>query len=724
MLQAWFTDTGHPAGKDPYFLYAASNLGSMLSLVAYPAIVESHLTLSQQAWAWSIGFGVLMALTLGCAAILWTSRRSLAVAGLGGVSSTEVPLAAETAPQREEARALEAPTNWTRFRWLALAFVPSSLMMGATTFITTDVASVPLLWIIPLALYLLTFVIVFAHWPTWLSRRIERNGRLRGSKWLAMAVDPHWWFVWLQPILIAGLVAVFFDSGVHGMKCLVLLHLGTFFATAMVCHGELARSRPSAQYLTEFYIWMSLGGVVGGLFNGVVAPVLFGPMVPMQFRGIVEYPLVIVVACLLRPGIVTWLRGPFDLLVDGASGIFADPKSREIGRKAFAILVDISLGVAIATSILYATRESIDKWHYTAGLERFLREYVFKDVSVTTRHIVLLAGGLAALLVQLRPVRFAAAVATVLLAGHFWYGDVEGSIYTERSFYGVMRVRESADEVQDPVTKTQIEVTTHTLMHGSTNHGEQIRDPQWQRRPITYYASAAFSPVPVEDDCWSGPIGQTFDEIINPEVHREIGIVGLGTGTTASLRKPGQRFTYFEIDPYVVKIAKNNDLFSYLRDSDPQIDTPQASIRIELGDARLTMERMPDNHFDLLLIDAFSSDSIPMHLITKEAIGLYFQKLKKDGILLVHISNRHLNLRPVVGNVARSLGVHARCCDDENDWRIAKFASQVVILVRNQDRLGSLLQDKFWKEIKEEPKVGVWTDDFSNILTVLRWFED
>jgi hypothetical protein len=332
--------------------------------------------------------------------------------------------------------------------------------------------------------------------------------------------------------------------------------------------------------------------------------------------------------------------------------------------------------------------------------------------------VILGLSGLAALVFLFRPLRFGMMIALGLLAGHLWFHGSDGLIYTDRSFFGVMLVRERTCPMFDPddedsetaedepeLARTYVK---HTLIHGSTNHGEQSFHPLWRRKAITYYFP-------------SGPIGEVFTKLIDPQVNREIGIAGLGTGSTAAFGQPGQRITYFEIDAHVRRIAENPKLFSYLN------DTP-ADYEIVMGDARLSLEKQPDAKFDLLLMDAFSSDAIPIHMITKEAVELFFKKLKPGGILLVHISNRHLDLAPVVGNIARELGLVARLRGDrdispEEDVQ-GKFASDVVALVRDEKRLGSLARDSRWAEIPpDDPKhpVGVWTDDFSNILTVIEW---
>jgi hypothetical protein len=321
---------------------------------------------------------------------------------------------------------------------------------------------------------------------------------------------------------------------------------------------------------------------------------------------------------------------------------------------------------------------------------------------------------------QRRPVRFGATLGMVLVAKLWLFGFATSSIYEERSFFGVIRVREYVSDLEQGEKRIE-----HTLVHGSTNHGAQwatlakdTPEPRqrWlqakkSRTPITYYYR-------------TGPVGQVFTRLTDPVLTREIGVIGLGTGTTAAWGQPGQHVTYFEIDPMVVRISHAAQLFTYVTDAMAR----GVDVTVELGDARISLEddgRVPPGKLDLLIVDAFSSDAIPIHLVTREAIELYFRKLSANGILLVHISNRHLALAPVLGNLARELGYVCRLCNDnadDEDEAKGKFASEWVILVRNEKRLGSLATNSNWKPIPPDPRVGLWTDDFSNIVAVLKWF--
>jgi hypothetical protein len=477
---------------------------------------------------------------------------------------------------------------------------------------------------------------------------------------------------------------------------------------------------------------MSVGGVLGGLFNALVAP--------LTFREVWEYPLVVALACMLRPS--------------------PKPAKRpRVARWADIVLPMLLLAVMEVLFWLYYYRSRLNQiptflgaepWSLTwdwlnwvAGLnyvigwihQGLLRLNQIPELfggdpwqligptawRLGVETALLGFGGLVAFGLQRRPVRFGAAVGVVLVAKLWLFGSGTNTIYEERSFFGVIRVREYVTDLGEEGKRIE-----HTLVHGSTNHGAQWADlavdtpvprDRWSkakksRTPITYYYG-------------TGPVGQVFTRLADPVQTREIGVIGLGTGTTAAWGKPGQRVTYFEIDPMVVRISHAPQLFTYVTDAMAN----GVDVQVELGDARISLEddeRIPPGKFDLLIVDAFSSDAIPIHLLTKESIELYFRKLSANGILLVHISNRHLELAPVLGNLAGELGLVCRLCKDDNvsdeDETNGKFASDWVILVRSEKRLGSLAKNSDWKPIPPDARVGIWTDDFSNVVAVLRWF--
>ncbi len=608
MLQKWFSDTGHRSAKDPYFLYGASNLGSMLALLSYPVMIEPQLRLAEQSWVWAGGYGLLVVLTLGCAVILW--RSPVVVVG-----------------QRGQGAGLDGGSGLTvrrRVRWVVLSFVPSSLMLGVTTHLSTDITPIPLFWVVPLALYLLTFVLAFARRP----------------------ILPHLLMVRALPLVILPLLISIFLNLQQPLWLLILLHLLTFFVAAMVCHGELVKDRPPAEYLTEFYLWMSVGGVLGGLFNALVAP--------MVFSSVVEYSLAMVLACLLRPSTRPDEQKPLSRWLD-----FGLP---------------LALGILVA-GLIWAVKVSDLKpvWLSISlifGLPSVLC-FTFRD----------------------RPIRFGLGVAAVMLANVFYTSTLGHILHTERSFFGVNRI------MVDPEEKYRL------LFHGSTIHGWQSLDLFRSREPLSYFYR-------------TGPIGQLFTAFSGANAKPKVAIAGLGIGSMACYGEPEQQWTFYEIDPVVERIARDPQYFTYLRDCPPKIN-------VVLGDARLSLRRAPDRHYGFIFLDAFSSDAIPVHLLTREAIELYLTKLADGGILAFNITNRYLDLRPVLSDLARDAGLVCMAQDDsdisEAEKKSGKAASRWVVMARQQNDLSKLAQDQRWNVLTSRPGARVWTDNFSNILEVIRW---
>jgi hypothetical protein len=600
MLQRWFAATAHPAARDPYFLYGASNLGSIGALLAYPVLVEPQLRLAEQSRLWTAGYGVLAALVIGCALAL-------------GRSPTAAPtIAAEpgAAP----------PTPDVRFRWVALAFVPSSLMLGVTTYLSTDIVAMPLLWIVPLALYLASFVLTF-------------RARPRPSPEVVVAA---------MPIVLLLLVGTLLLHLPRPGWLLIPLHLLAFFVTALMCHGELARRRPATAHLTEFYLWLSVGGMLGGLFNTLVAPLVF--------RGVTEYPMAIALACLLLPAREEGSRPWLDVARPAALGLAV-------------------VGLIVSTRTLPASLDAL-RPALVIGLPVFL--------------CFTLAG---------RPLAFGLGVAALFLAIGVYDREGRQVLDTERSFFGVLRVTE------DPVVRRRV------LFHGTTMHGSQNLDAD-RRVPLTYYHP-------------SGPIGQVFTEWATARAPTEIAVVGLGAGSLASYGRAGQRWTFYEIDPAVARIARDPRYFTFLAESAAPFD-------VVLGDARRSLTLAPAHRYDLIVLDAFSSDAIPVHLITREAIDLYLAKLAEGGLLAFHVSNRHLRLLPVLARVADAEGLVHRARGDaptEEESLGGKLSSLWVVMARRTADLGPLAGDPRWTET--EPAVtratALWTDDFSNVLGAFTW---
>jgi spermidine synthase len=593
VLQRWFGASGDRASADPYFLYAAGNAGSLLGLLAYPFLVEPHLTLAQQSRLWLVGYGLFLALAGLCA------RRLLAVREAAALQAV-----------RSEAPA----TAWrVRLRWTALAALPSSLMLGTTSYLSASIASVPLLWVIPLALYLLSFVVAFARRSPLGLPAIGRA--LAVSTLLVLATILH-----VVELPIAALVAV---------------HAANLFLVALLVHRRLAMERPPVERLTEFYLLLSLGGVIGGVFNALIAPQIFS--------SIAEYPIAIVLALLLRPGRrgaakgAGPLRRSSDLLLPLAllCGLIAALAGLGVGSGGVRLL----LGLAVAAVALFARR----------------------------------------------PVRFALAAGALLLLATLG----QHGLYSERTFFGVLRVVEGPRQ-------------QHVFAHGTTIHGVESFAPGRLDVPLSYYSR-------------QGPLGQVF-AARGQELHR-VAVVGLGAGAIASYGRPGDRYTFYEIDPAVARIASKPGWFTYLAHS-------RADVRIVIGDGRLKLASAPDRSFDLIVLDAFSSDAVPVHLLTREAVELYLRKLAPGGVIAFHVTNQHLEMEPVIGGVAGALEL-AGIAETHDVSPVAARAgvthSHWVVVARDRVALGRLAEDRRWRTLDERPGRPVWTDQFSNILGVVKW---
>ncbi len=599
MLQRWLAATRLRRDGDPYVLYTASNAGSLMALVGYVALIEPNLTLRDQARLWAAGYAVLAILIVACAVALWR------------------------APGPPEAReAAGRPVVRERLRWAALAFAPSSLLLGVTTYLTTDLAPVPLLWVAPLILYLLSFIVAFAGPPAWARRAC------------ALAVSPA----------AVATLALMVRPGAVPLWATLAVHLATFFLAAAACHGELAATRPPAGRLTEFYLMLSLGGALGGLFNALIAPALF--------TWVAEYPLGLALAVLLVPAVSP--RGP--------RGRFARPLD---------VALPLLLGsMAYAVPRLWGGR--CPAW-------------------------VLLVPPFACLLFIRRPARFALGLAVVAAVIVDDQDAGRKVVLRERSFFGVLRV------------SSDFPPGMNTLAHGRIAHGMQRRSParSVRRVPLMYYFP-------------TGPIGQLFDAYQGTPVVGRVGVVGLGAGSLAGYGRPGQEFAFFEIDPAVARIARDPAYFHFLGDC-------LARWRVVLGDARLTLAREPDGSFDLIVLDAFSGDAIPVHLLTREALRLYLHKLADGGLIAMHISNSYLDLGPPVRELARDAGLAGldRHEDEtsvpENELAQGRMPSHWIILARRQADLARLAGRPGWRALDGRREASVWTDDYSDLVRHLKW---
>jgi hypothetical protein len=613
LLQAWFARTDHPSAANPYFLYAASNVGSFLALLAYPVLIEPLIRLGDQTKLWTGGFVILIALIAASGAMLWRTANG---------ASGRATAAGETS----------APPSWRDAAiWTALAAVPSGLLVAVTAHISTDVAAVPLLWVIPLALYLLTFVIVFSTRP----------------------LIPHSIAVMAQPVIVALLIAVIVLELTSSIALQAGAHILAFFAAAMVCHGELARRRPAPAHLTAFYMWMSFGGMIGGLSAGLIAPHVFS--------WVAEYPILIVLALLCRPGLAL-PQGNTRWLWLGA--------------------------IVIAAISLYALRESSERLGDSAKL--------FGTIALLAWLI----------LMWKRPLVSAAIVSFILVANIL--NNEDATAMSVRSFFGVHKITETASG------------NYRVLMHGTTIHGAERITPEepdeeeedangGEQKPaalggrpksLTYY--------------WDGsPMAQTIAAARQKNGGKtRIAVIGLGSGTLACQAKAGDTLTFYEIDPTVLRIARDRSIFSFVTSCAPDA-------KVVLGDARLTLADTPDGSYDIIIVDAFSSDAIPIHLLTREAMALYAKKIAPTGIVTMHLSNRHLELASVVAGIADANGLVARLNDTETEGTDDDkylFESTVAAVARRDEDFGVLTQSKYWVPLKPDPKQWVWTDDYSNIV--------
>ena len=590
LVQSWFTTTGHDDAENPYFLYAASNVGSLTALLLYPLAIESILGISWQTRIWSIGYAAFIPLMLGCAWLAWNSRPALH---------------ADVVPHS----AAGGHTWIERGTWILLAFVPSSLMLGVTTHLSNVVAPIPLLWTFPLALYLLTFILAFARRPIALST-IER----------------------VLPYVLLPLVLMLALQLRVDLVFYLALNLLAFFVLALVCHSRLALLRPSHLRLTEFYLCLSIGGALGGIFNTFVAPSIF--------PDLGEYPLAIVFACLATGALRG--RGRFQTILD-----FCWP---------------LALGALLAVSLIW-----IDK------------------------RIALGAALVAAFAAYGRSVRFAGSIGAIFVVSALVIHPFGNAIFGERNFFGIKWVL--ADEAGN----------YHLLIHSGTLHGIQSRDASRLRQPLSYYSRR-------------GPLGQAF-QALGVRLHgRSVAVVGLGAGAAACYADSSERWTFYEIDRQVIRIAENPKYFSFL-----SLCTPAAPVIA--GDARLELAAQRPVPNALMILDAYSADAVPTHLLTVEALDLYLRNLADDGVLLFNISNQYFDLRPVLGNLAAARGLAAYYQEDaiaeSTALQTGQFGSRWVAMARKSSDLASISSDARWKRLGSYAGVPLWTDDYSSLIRVL-----
>lgn len=670
LLQKWFAATGHPSAKDPYFLYAASNAGSLLVLLGYPLLAEPLLRVREQTWVFAGGFVLLLALTALC------GRAALRPLRPPALMAEPVPV--ETAP---------LPTDRNKFRWLLLAFVPSSLMLGVTTHLTTDIAAIPLLWVVPLGLYLLTFIVAFSKGGDRLRKPLHS----------------------LTPIVILLLVFVLSSSLPLPIGLLVLAHTGAYFVVSLAMHTELAAARPHPSHLTTFYLWVSVGGVAGGVVNGLLAPLLF----PLPL----EYGAVLVLACLLVP------RG------EPAAPPAAEPDPKA-GLK---LMLDGLVPFLMVILCMGLRFVMVQKFADAAGVQKNIGQWVgewltgvcrFSGVAVTidggTVGLLLTFGPpcLLAFVFADRPVRFTLGVLAVLFV-HYWLEFRNpAALVTTRTYFGVLIVQE---DVHWRLPGVNGEVRFRQLMHGTTLHGSQF-----PHDPVAEAVYPGLSQAPLMYYHRTGPVGDLFAGL---PTDGRVGMVGLGAGATAAYMNSGQAITFYEIDPKVVELVDGPKAhFTYLNDARDR----GASVTHVLGDARLTLARHTGDPYHLLIIDAFSSDSIPLHLMTVEAMRLYADRVTPDGLIGIHISNRFMDLAPVVAALARECGLSCRVrlekCEGDDlkplpDTPPGKTSSTWVVVGRGEAAMARFDRHDGpfpWERVAVPDGLRLWTDDYADVLAVMK----
>jgi SAM-dependent methyltransferase len=662
LIQRWYSWSGLPRSHDPYFLFAASNTGSLLALLAYPVLIETTANVATQARWWAAGYGAFAALMVTCALVVRFTRRSSAETPpdggaeegaeempTGTVAEAEAAVASAAKPAADAAsdvvtRSLSGGDDpsaatgesagergaagsgdaraerigWPRrLRWLGLAFIPSSLMLGVTTHISTDIAPVPLLWVVPLALYLLTFIVAFGG----VRRRVVMGAVLLAG---GLAIAVPWVLIY---------------SGVASLFVVLPLDLILLVVAGIAGHGLLAIDRPSPRRLTEFYLVVSVGGALGGLFNGLLAPVVFD--------WVIEFPIMVA------------LLAVFPLVAGDHSAI-----ASRLGRARQWVSGGVMIGGTGLVVLAVYLSEEVTQGPFIVAL---LLWACALGAVARPRFLLPAAVGLAVLLVV--------------------HTSVTGGVL-ERTFFGSYRI--DTDDGR------------RTLSHGTTVHGSQFIDAAKRRMPTSYYSK-------------SGPLGDVFARGWGPGT---VGVIGLGAGTIAAYGQPGQRLDYYEIDPVVVRFARDPRYFTYLRDC-------PCAIRTIVGDGRLRIAEVPDGTYGTIILDAFTSDAIPVHLLTKEALQLYVRKLRPGGVIAIHVSNRYLDLAPMLDATARDSGYVARAASHTPSRAEAEandVAGSTWVAVARSDADLSALRTGARATWSPVPGGGpVWTDRYSSLFGILKF---
>jgi SAM-dependent methyltransferase len=601
LLQNWISRTPTTSGRDPYFLYAVSNAGSLIALLAYPLLIEPRVGVRNQSLWWFAGYGALAIMVGAAAGLVWKY-----------VSSES----------REASEAADPPAWRLRLFWLAAAFVPSALMLAVTNHILLNLASVPFLWIVPLAAYLATFMLAFG-------RRIHLSYRLVSR------------IVPVPLLLLFPFAASSRAVDVRYMPFVVGAHVVILLSGALLCHTALAARRPAPRFLTEFYFWIALGGVLGGAFTAVVAPSVFST--------VIEYPLLVALIAFFREPLDSESAlGGADLILPGLLGFAAIGASKQLQWASVDITTDLKITIAVDVAIIAI-----------------------------------------AFLFRRRTVRFALAVAILVIAYYRLLPQFYSSsqfMYTARNFFGIKGV------------KFDFPTNSRRLLHGDTLHGIESMDADLLGHPVSYYDE-------------TGPVGDVM-KMLSERGSQHIGVIGLGTGSMAGWTAPYRHITFFEIDPQVLDIAGN--LFTFLPRCGNNCD-------VVMGDGRLSIAKANPGEFDLLMLDAFNSDSIPAHLVSREAVAMYLTKLKPDGLLLFHVSNRYMDVEGLISAVVTDASLEALVRHDDDLQNELKARAHFVVAGRNPAALGSLEQNENWSRVQKPQSIAPWTDDYSNMLAILRW---
>ena len=598
-LQRLFMNTRHGSSGDPYFLYAASNLGSFAGLLLYPLLVEPQLTLAQQAQYFTGGYALLILLAGTC---VWFAR----------------------GPEKKTARTTEkgrAATGKRQLEWLALAFIPSCLLMGVTTYITSDVISAPLVWILPLALYLLTFVIAFSSKPIVSLRVME-------------AIQPYIACLAVIVISLLGSTWLFSWPG-------VAFYLAVFTLVALACHSRLASLRPldDGRQLTSFYLMMSVGGALGGVLNAFIFPVVF--------NRLIEFPLTLLASFMIHKEYKA--KSVTGMLIAGLlllSILLVNVPSPDIG-------VDIVEGRKMALQAVF----------------------------------LILAIGVIFFLKKLTPAVLTLGTLVVFMIAQYVIAD-RTELLSIRNFYGTVRLYDKPQPIEG---KTEI---VRSMRHGSTTHGIQVQsNKELAMTPTAYFTR-------------KGPVGDVF-AFFKP---KKVAVLGLGIGTMNCYNEPYREFTFFEIDPAVVQVAEDN--FTFL--SACKSKTPPV---IKVGDGRLELAKMSEK-FDLLFMDAFTSDSIPTHLLTKQALQLYIDSLAPGGVIAINVSNRYFALWDTIATTAATIGLKTEMKADTKGKRPAYGSPSLWLMVsKNSDN--KTLSARGWHVVNPKDDIRPWTDEYTSLLGTL-----